>query len=183
MKLLLSATPVSLWQEVIHEAESTCHVALQEELEAYLVLLLVRYTTKPELAQNLMAPKFLQALECNRKERELALQDVGDNCLLLSGFFPGIAEKRLVKISYFTNIGRTAYATISHKSDDLFCALSDQFIAMMDVLQSVRMYSDQHTDLLPLQAYELWNETGSQRALKALKQYTQATPFNVRSFR
>jgi len=178
MKLLVSATPVSLWQEVIHEAEATCDITLQDELEAYLTLLLVRYTTKSDISQNLMAPKFLQGIECNKKERELALQSVGDNCLIFSGFFPGIAEKRLVKISYFTNMGRTAYATISEKQSDIYSSLSEHFISLMDVLQSVRIYSHQYPDLLPIQAYDLWNETGSQRALKVLKQYTNATPLS-----
>jgi len=182
MKLLVSATPVSLWQEIIHEAEETCDVILQEELEAYLVFLLVRYTTKPDIAKNLMAAQFLQGIEFNKKERELALQNVGDNCLLFSGLFPGIAEKRLVKISYFTNMGRTAYATISEKSNDIYSSLSQQFVSLMDVLQSVRLYSDQYPDLLPIQAYDLWNETGSQRALKVLRQYSSATPLNVTLF-
>jgi hypothetical protein len=37
----------------------------------------------------------------------------------------------------------------------------------MDVLQSV----NQRHILLPLEAYELWNELGSQRALHALREF------------
>jgi hypothetical protein len=31
---------------------------------------------------------------------------------------------------------------------------------------------------LPIEAYDLWNEGGSQRALHVLKQYTNAVPVN-----
>jgi hypothetical protein len=51
----------------------------------------------------------------------------------------------------------------------------------MDVLQSIRLYSKDSLDLLPIQAYELWTETNSKRALSVLKQYTSAIPIQVDS--
>lgn len=77
-------------------------------------------------------------------------------------------RKKLVKISYFVDLGRSAYTSISYDTNNLFKLLAFQFVGLMDVLQSIRP----HPDLLPLEAYEQWQEVGSQRALKILREYT-----------
>ena len=172
MKVLTHSTPVALWQEIVHEAEAACETTLQHELEAYLVFLLSRYINKPEIAKLTMATELMQALQSSRTTRDIALQGVGDTCLLFSGLFPGAATKRLVKISYFVTLGQGAYFAMSKKSNDLYDLLSQQFVSIMDILQSIRMQTQHHPDLMPLEAYDLWNESGSKRALKILKRYT-----------
>jgi hypothetical protein len=69
-------------------------------------------------------------------------------------------------------LGRVAYAAISKTADDLYGALSLEFVLLADVLQSIRPTAD----LQPLEAYDQWNETGSRRALKILQSYTQGLP-------
>lgn len=174
--ILLNRTPLALWQGIIQEAEASCEINLMEELEAYLVYLMIRYTNKPEFVKHIMANDLLAGLKLPSAGKQVALQEVGDKCLLFTGLFPNISTKRLVKLSYFVSIGQSAYGAISHDTDDLYHSLAVSFVPMVDVLQSVRHYTDQNPDLLPLQAYELWNETGSQRALKILKKYTKGTP-------
>jgi hypothetical protein len=158
-----------LWQEVIKNAESRCAVTLKVELESYLISMLVRHTDKPHLSKQVFATAFLEALQLNEHQRHLSLQQVGDQCLLFAGLFPLAAEKRLVKISYFVNLGQSAYSAISQRTNDLFGSLAFQFVVLMDVLQSIRSTPD----LLPLQAYEQWTEVGSQRALQILRKYTK----------
>jgi hypothetical protein len=51
--------------------------------------------------------------------------------------------------------------------------LKKYFVAIMDILQSVRDYTRGYPDLTPIQAYDLWNETGSQRALQTLRSYSR----------
>lgn len=177
MALLIGPTP-ALWRDIIHEAELSCETLLQEELESYLVFLLVRYTNKPEVLKQIVASELLQSIKLPPNTRELALQTVGDKCLIFSGLFPSLAEKRMVKISYFVGIGQSAYDTISKQHNDLYHLLSKQFVSLMDVLQSIRQYSQKYQDLLPIQAYDLWNETGSKRALSVLKQHTQGSPIS-----
>lgn len=176
MKLLLNSTPLALWYDIIHDAETKCSIPLHEDLESYLVFLLIRYIDKPELMKEVIATQFLQSLKLPKAERELALQEIGDKCLLVSGLFPSLATKRLVKISYFVNLGKTAYDGISKKQNDLYYSLAKRFVSLMDILQSIRLYSEKYPDLLPLEAYDLWNQTGSKRALSVLKEYTQGTP-------
>lgn len=172
MNLLMKDTSIALWQDVVKNAEDNCSIVLKEDLEAYLVYLLVRYTTKPEIAKQILASAFLEALTMRENQRNVSLQHVGDHCLIYAGFFPRLAEKRHVRLSYFVDLGRSAYGTMSRQADDLYWSLAVQFVGLMDVLQSIR-----HTpDLLPLEAYEQWEAVGSQRALRMLRQYTGAIP-------
>lgn len=173
MKLLLNSTPVALWYDIIHDAEISCSINLNHELESYLVFLLLRYSNQPELLRQIIATEFLKGNKLSAATRQVALQAVGDKCLLFSGLFPQIAEKRLVKVSYFVNIGQTAYDAISLNHNDLYNLLSTQFVPMMDVLQTLRFSSKNVSDLLPLQAYDLWNDTDSQRAFSVLKTYSK----------
>ncbi len=172
MNLLTRQTSFMLWEDVIKSAENHCAVSLKKELESYLISLLMRYINKPGVTTQILATAFLKALH-EDEGRQSSLQSVGDHCLLFVGLFPHLAEKRLVKINYFVDLGRSAYATISHTTNDLYSSLALQFVVLMDVLQSIRVQND----LLPLEAYELWNEVGSQRALKILQTYSHGIPF------
>jgi hypothetical protein len=180
MTILTSTTSTALWHDIVHDAEKSCAIVLKEDVESYLVFLLMRYTNQPQLATQVMATEFLQGVKMSASKQEVVMQGVGDKCLLFAGLYPNLAEKRLVKISYFVNIGKTAYITISKKSNDLYGLLSTQFVSLMDVLQSIRLYTKHHPDLLPLQAYDLWNETGSQRAFSVLQQFTHGIPIPIK---
>ncbi|MBA3660573.1 MAG: hypothetical protein H0W64_02500 [Gammaproteobacteria bacterium] len=172
MNLLTGGTTIGLWHHVIKQAEDQCSVTLKQELEAYLVSLLARYIDKPEMAKQIFATAFLEAINQRDRMRHISLQNVGDGCLLFAGLFPQAAERRQAKVSYFVDVGRSAYANISHASDDIYNMLAMDFVVLMDVLQSI-----QNPDLMPLEAYEQWNDVGSQRAFKMLKAYTRAIPF------
>lgn len=160
-------TPFTIWQEAIQYAENQCAIALNQELETYLVTMLIRYSHKPEMVKQFFARSFLEALQANAHHRKTQLQAVGDQCLIFAGLFPAVAEKKLVKISYFVNIGQSAYAAMSNTTNDLFGSLAFEFVALMDVLQSIQPFPT----LLPLEAYEQWQEVGSQRAFRILQEY------------
>lgn len=176
MGLLTGKTELIIWRDVIRHAEKRCSIVLDEELETYLISLLIRYTNKPEVTKQIIATAFLDALNVHSlqqiAERNVSLQHVGDQCLLFAGLFPRIAEKKQVKLSYFVDIGRSAYAEVSTTAHDLFWSLAYQFVMLTDILQSIRPYSD----LLPMEAYEQWNDIGSQRALRLLREYTESFP-------
>lgn len=173
MSLLTHNTPEDLWQNVIKNAENQCSIILKKELETYLVSLLIRYTNQPDITKKLFATAYLEAVNLSESERNLSLQHVGDQCLLVAGLFPHIAERKLVKIRYFVDLGRSAYVEISRTANDLYWSLAYQFVILMDVLQSIRP----EPNLLPLEAYEQWSELGSQRALKLLQEYTKSIPY------
>lgn len=172
MQLMTGKSPLALWQDVVKLAENRCSIKLQVELEAYLVSLLIRYSDKPEVAQQVFATTFLEAMQAKERQRNFSLQNVGDQCLLFAGLFPRAAQRKQVKINYFVDLGRSAYANISQTANDLYWSLAIQFVALMDVLQSIRC----DPDLLPLEAYEQWNDLDSQRALQILKEYAHGIP-------
>lgn len=172
MPLLTSQTSLKLWQETVRNAEVRCSVSLTAELESYLTTLLIRYSDRPEVAQQVFAKAFLEAMQQREQHRIACLQNVGDQCLLYAGLFPRQAEKKHVKITYFVDLGRSAYATISNTANDIFWSLALQFVTLMDVLQSIR----ETPGLLPLEAYDQWNELGSKRALSCLMEYTRGFP-------
>ena len=77
----------------------------------------------------------------------------------------------MVRVSYFVNIGRSAYDQLSslvdRQSDRLFSNLADGFVAIMDVLHAMRGLSGGPV-LQPLAAAELWADTGSRSAWNTL---------------
>ena len=172
MTLLIHQTSLMLWHEVVKTAEDRCSIALNADLESYLISLLMRYSNKPEVAQSIFAHDYLHALQQRDRLRGVSLQNVGDQCLLYAGLFPGQAEKRHVNITYFVDMGRAAYATISKTANDLYWILAVQFVALMDVLQSI----PETPVLLPLEAYEQWEKLGSKRALQILQFYSKGLP-------
>ncbi len=141
MKILTEATPLALWHEAVQEAQLDCQIALKEDVQAYLVYLLMRNTTNPKLAHEVMASRFLEGISRSRHQKGQILQTVGDHCLLITGLFPAMAEKRRVKVRYYVELGQTAYEVISRENNDIFSLLSQQFVILMDVLQSFRPYT------------------------------------------
>ena len=82
--------PINQWQTLVAEASQACRPPLTEEIESYLVFLLMRFTDSPQIAHKLMAMEFLQGLTQFGTLRSQILRDVGDQCLLYSGLFPGL---------------------------------------------------------------------------------------------
>lgn len=173
---------ISQWQALVAEAEALSGVQLGEELESYLVFTLMRYLRRPEMAQRILALDFLEAFQRSHPQRNEALRDVGDQCLLFSGLFPRRAERRRVRVSYYVKLGRSAYQTLADslsKTTDLFALLAEEFIAAMDTLQAIRVLGQQTTGLLPAQAYELWQDTASRQAYAELVRQTGGQPVLV----
>ena len=178
-KLLLEPTATAQWKKLLQDAEQHCHSKLNEDIESYLVFTLMRFTQNPELASKALAPDYLNCASLPHQAKQQLLRDVGDQCLLLSGLFPQRAEKRLVSVGYYVDLGRTAYNHLAELLKQAFAhlyqQLSTHFVQMMDLLQNIR----REPALLPLQAIEQWQETGSQNAQRILSHYTSATPIII----
>ena len=176
-KLVLHPTSTAQWHALINEAQLAANYHLEEQLESYLVFLLMRFTDQPQLLSRVIATEFLESQHHADHERHMRLRDVGDQCLLFSGLFPHIAERRHVRISYFVNIGRSSYLQMSEMKSDasLYSSLSEQFVQMMDILQTLRTPSH-HAN--PLQTFDLWSDTGSKQAQDQLNPHDTAISSN-----
>lgn len=174
--LILHPTSTAQWHALLGEAQRTSAIYLKEDLESYLVFLLMRFTGEPSIANSVLGLEFLHGVQ-QEPHHYYHLKDVGDKCLLFAGLFPGRAQKRRVKLSYFVKLGQLAYSTISHSltvQEELFIKLCTEFPKLMDVLQAMRETSNTAVDLL--QALELWHETGSQSALQRFSEATGGLP-------
>ena len=177
-KLIVHPSVTSTWHSLVTQACQVRSITLSEDIESYLVYLLMRFSRSPDLLSKIIATDYLQAAHLGRSARAQQLREVGDSCLLYSGFFPGMARKRHVTLSYYVNIGRQAYNCISDqqvgsaKSAELYRTLGQEFVALMDLLLAIREMDGQAW-LDPLQALE-GVDIGSQYSMKTLQQHTNS---------
>lgn len=155
------------WQLLVSEAASMANTRLDEEIESYLVFTLMRYLRRSDMVSRILALDYLNAFESNEKIRDETLRDVGDHCLLFSGLFPKIAEKRRVKVSYFVALGRSAYQNLAgnlEQLSDLYQHLATDFVSAMDTLQAIRKMAKDDIELSAIQSFELAQECNSKMA-------------------
>jgi hypothetical protein len=175
--LILEPSPFADWHALVTEAESKWGNTLDVDLESYLVFLLHRFLQQPDLMTHTLGLEYLQAHQYLGQDKQYRLRDIGDICLLFSGLFPGIAQRRRVPISYFVGVGKSAYSTLAATFPNetpvaaLYKQLQIHFVVLMDVLQCLRELGGEHLQLLPKQALQLWQDTGSKHALALLKSY------------
>ncbi len=167
--LVLQPTAAAQWHSLVKEAESSSHCQLEEDLESYLVFLLMRFTSDKNIAARVLTLDYLYAMhEVGLHNRLRLVRDVGDLCLLHAGLFPLRAQRRRVSISYFVGLGRSAYlhlaAHMPNSSADTYAHLGHGFVRLMGILQAMRTLHGQPSLLNPLEAHELWSDTGSHHA-------------------
>lgn len=169
-KLILEETELAQWHSLIRQAEEKYGYFLDESMESYLVFTLMRFMKDQDLATQAFALDYLKAHGLPKTLRLEQLRNIGDQCLLLSGLFPERAEKRLVRISYYVDMGRTAYHHISEgvqqATAELYRQLAEAFVMLMDLLQTIREFNS--PALQPIQSLELWSDTGSLSAFSRL---------------
>lgn len=168
-KLSKQPTAIAEWYELIKEAQSINGQRYGDDLEGYLAFLLLRYLNKPELFSSMLGLEYLQTSEQHGVLKREQLRDIGDKCLLFSGLFPNLAERRRVSISYFVELGRTAYSGVAAEAEKeqnlakLYDELVMHFVGLMDVLHIIREMNGEN-ELSVIKAFELWEQTGSQYA-------------------
>jgi len=169
--ILTSNTSTESWQSLVQSALDSCDQSLDEELESYLVFMLMRNMGCTDLADNIIAKQYLQGMQSGGQVAIQQLQDVGDQCLLFSGLFPKQSDRRLVKVTYYIDLGRSAYSQMAQKmkrqSALLYERLAKYFVTLMDILQAMRcldMAFEQDMHRL----IEYAQDCGSARAKKLL---------------
>src|SRR3569832_2197332 len=182
-RLVVKASSTEEWLTQVSEAKVAAACRLDEDMERYLVLLLMRFTEMPEIAASVMVLDYLRSMQLSGHLAQDQLREVGDKCLLYSGLFPERAARRRVKVSYFVDLGRSAYQHLSgrlgHDAATLYQRLAYTFVGLMDLLQPMRELGPQQARPDPLRAYELWRDTGSARALKKLLAVSAAPPIGI----
>jgi hypothetical protein len=164
--LVLEPTTTAQWQTLVREAGGASHHRLDETLESYLVHLLMRFTGEAHFASRVMAFDYLQGSLAQGREREQRLRDVGDCCLITTGLFPARAERCRVRLSYYVQLGRSAYWQLAQARRnalaELFSLIAEGFVHLMEVLQAMRTHQPP-LDLL--QAVELYQDCAAAHPL------------------
>lgn len=186
-KLATEKTATEQWHELVKEAEAFNGVMLEEELESYLVFLLMRYMQKPELVARVIALDYLKGSQAHGSERSECMRDVGDQCLLFSGLFPNRARQRNVKVSYYVNLGQSAYHHLSELTQAAMASMYDNlarsFVVLMDTLLAIRNMNTDQSLFEPIVAYELWQDTRSEQARQTLGAVSSATCLDIKNTR
>lgn len=177
--LILHPTSTAQWLGLIHEAQHTLSIRLHEEIESYLVFLLMRFADEPNVVQSVLGLDFLESTQKLSRNQPDQLRSVGDKCLLFAGLFPDRAQKRQVTPEYFVQLGKTAYFnvaahTVMEKQAELFVELCQKFLTLTDILQATRHISQSQQNLL--KEIERWHSTGSRLSWQKIKQTTESTP-------
>ena len=171
--IITDKTATAMWQTLVHNASEVCHQDLDEELESYLVFLLMRHLGDTNLAAQAIAPSYLQGMQSQGHSGLAQLQQVADQCLLFSGLYPLRSRRRLVKAQYYIDMGRSAYMQVAERVRqvyvELYENLSQRFVEMMDILQAIRC-DKENAALDSLLLIENWHESHSEFARQLLEQ-------------
>ena len=179
-QLILDSSELSQWHALVREAEQDYGCHLDEAMQSYLVFTLMRFAKNSQLNAHVLALDYLNAHHLSSNLRSEQLRDIGDQCLLVSGLYPQSAEKRQVGVTYYVDLGRSAYhhiSTVTQKGiAELYQQLSESFVLLMDLLQTIRQYT--MPALQPIAAMDLWQQTGSKAAFKQIS--TDGVPMHDR---
>ncbi|MGQ0656953.1 MAG: hypothetical protein ACT4NU_02485 [Chromatiales bacterium] len=178
---MLHTRDTAHWRALVTAAAASVECCLDEDLESYLVMVLLRYArtacpfefrSQVELAQS-----------ADPADAEVPLE-VADRCLVIAGLLADEAAVLGMPVRHFVETGRRAYQEVARRTrNPLFQRLSDHFVAIMDVLQVMRTLDEQEVAVDLISAYDQWQDTGSQYAFRLLRAATGALPSPLSSRR
>lgn len=175
------------FHDSMQEALTKRHVQVEAQTEQYVVNVLTTFARVEDLfeqgsaarTQKPLAMMLAEALGApTARDRDLLLQRLGDVALFTAGFFSRSFARKLVDIDYHIAMGSRAYSTLAaHAAGSthpaaltaVFVELADKFQPVVDVLNDIADMSHAHTHEDALRLYEIYQKTGSPRALEALQ--------------
>lgn len=162
------------WRALVTAAEASAESLLDDELESYLVMLLLRYAAQERTANVRNSRTLAPVREPANAEQ---LRDTGDRCLIIAGLMPDQAREFGMSIRQVVETGRNGYQEAAQVTGNpVFRRLSEQFVVLMDVLQVMRTLDDDELVVDMFRLYEQWQHTGSQYAFRLLRAATDALP-------
>lgn len=119
--------------EIVMEGESRSRLALDDELEAYLVYMVARNFRNRDF------PPDVICLEFNRAKTADDFRQIGDSCLFVDAW--EVRRAKLVDDDYYEKLGQAAYAyaaAASRPIDALFHRIAREFTQLSRVLASAK---------------------------------------------
>ena len=185
--LKIETSAESYFFELVQGAVKNQNVKIQPETEYYLVKLLNRFifseslyskNSEGNLQDQPIALLYKEALEAETSpEQKILFQNVGDISLYKAGFFRESLNRAKIDVDYYIGMGGAAYLNAAKITDEkhtqnLFTELSgkfDRFVRLLFEVSEKTSLSSTKTETELLRMYDLWSNTGSERAARILK--------------
>jgi len=180
-EIAITIADSACWHALIGRAEAAERRMLDGEARRYLVNLLFCFSARGQAGASLLSslrdtPPVLERLGTD------ALRGLGDHSLLLAGLLPETVTSRGLMLTELVHTGRRAYAALAARGcDPVYRLLSDEFVRLMELLQTMRELDGRSLQLEPLQLHALWLETGSRKAGCLIPTGSEALPFAAHS--
>jgi hypothetical protein len=163
---------LEFFTRLVDDALEHQHVSASDLTAYYLVQLLATFAHRdaaraPE-GDEPLALRLGRALDSAGAQQRVALRQVGDLSLFVSGYFADSLGGRIVDLDYYASLGGYAYGSLSVKDDDalapVYGELAERFVTFADVLSEVSSQSALSSDSDLLRLYERWARGGSRRS-------------------
>jgi hypothetical protein len=170
----------SFFFEEIERAQARCGHTLSDDVEAYVVGLLARFTQRTQVAgrrSEALALDYLRARGQTGSARAQALRGVGDRALYISGVVPRSVHRNAVDVRYVRGIGEAAYREVADQGrwggalavlGELAAAFEGVSEVIAEVVDLEARGHGHESDLLGL--YERWRRDGDPRDRRRLMQ-------------
>ena len=175
------------FRDALHGAAAKQRLALDGHTEHYVVNVLTNFSRADAFYEQAaggprlkpLAFMLAEAVEApSLRERQHALQRLGDVSLFIAGFFSHSFARKLVDVDYHIAMGGRAYEALADSSrsapstrgfGSVFAELARKYGELVDALNEIADAGRPpvHDDLMRL--YEVWIKTGSQRAAGRLR--------------
>jgi hypothetical protein len=185
-QIQLAISPSEFFRDKVNEAAHSLHIELEEHIEFYLVNLLSEFAIQPPANQpsdigGIETPLVFmleRALEAPPERRLKIMKKMGDVSLYVSGYFQDYFNRKLFNVSYYMDMGRSAYQSVSHLMSDvhgdehfasMYGELSTKFHQCVDIFATIADGTNSgksQTGLLEI--YARWNDTKSERLERQL---------------
>lgn len=162
----------------LEEALDGSEVEVAPSTRAYLLELLARYA-HASFAETVAEPlvmRLARAVDAPPGPGRLgALRAIGDDAMVLCGFFDAHLERRGLERRYVASLGGRAYAAAAragHRREplaDVYGELAARFLAVAGVLDEVRERTTLRTPQDIVRLYERWKRAPTRRLLERLR--------------
>ncbi|MBL1142517.1 MAG: hypothetical protein HND53_10835 [Proteobacteria bacterium] len=152
-QISISVPETAHWHALIGKAEHIARHMLPQGIENYLIRLFMR------IEQEDKAVFFETKQQKFVDSTEYKLQRLGDQCLMLCGFYPEASEEYGVAIEEFVSMGVESYKKLASleygENEIIFEYLTENFIQVSELLNFINQFSDKS---VTKQHYQLPNE-------------------------
>ncbi len=128
------------WHALIGKAEHLAHHLLPQGIEDYLIRLFMRIEQEETVV---FSKKENQEAEASTENK---LQRLGDQCLMLCGFYPEASEEYGVGMDEFISMGMESYKKLGSleygENEMIFEYLAENFVQVSNLLCHINSFSD-----------------------------------------